>query len=178
MKKIRDLLKFRIGLAVVLICSFACTLAQAASSVSLQWTPNTDPSVVGYNVYYGGASHNYTNVIAAGISATADIEGLVEGKTYYFAVTAYDAFGGESDFSAETVFIVPGFLTLTPGTNANDPLHIRFPVAASHWYELQVSEDLRTWSTAWQVTGLSNAWIQFDAPVTNLVPQFYRVVLH
>ena len=165
-------------MAATVACLFVCSGVKAASDVTLVWSPNTDPSVTGYNVYYGGASQVYTNVIAAGISAQANIGGLVEGKTYYFAVTAFDAYGYESDYSVETVYIVPGFLTLTAGTNANDPLHIRFPVAASHWYELQVSEDLRTWSTAWEVVGVSNTWVQFDAVATNLKPQFFRVVLH
>ena len=165
-------------LAAAVVCLFVGNEVKAASDVTLVWSPNTDPSVAGYNVYYGAASQAYTNVIAAGISAQANIGGLVEGKTYYFAVTAFDAYGDESDYSAETVYIVPGFLTMTRGTDANDTLHVRFPVAASHWYELQVSEDLRTWSTAWQVVGTSNTWVQFDAVATDLKPQFFRVVLH
>jgi len=158
---------------------FACTVAEAVSSVSLQWNPNTDPSVAGYNVYYGAASRVYTNVISAGNSDNLLIDGLVEGKTYYFAVTAYDEFGDESDYSDETVCIVPGFLTLTPGTNPGDPMQIRFPVAPSHSYELQVSEDLRNWNTIWQVTGVSNEWVQFDVPINITVSsQFFRVILH
>jgi hypothetical protein len=169
-------LKFGIG--AVLAYLSACTLAKAVSSASLQWDSNPDPSVVGYNIYYGGASRSYTNVMSVGNSTHASVPGLVEGKTYYFAVTAYDAFGDESDFSAETTFIVPGFLTLTPGNNAGEALHIRFPVALSHRYELQVSEDLQNWSTVWEVIGISNIWVQYDAPATSPVPQFFRVVLH
>jgi len=167
-----------IGIGVVLACLSACTLAKAVSSASLQWDLNTDPSIVGYNVYYGGASRSYTNVVSVGDTTTATIPGLVEGKTYYFAVTAYNAFGDESDFSAETTFIVPGFLTLTPGNAFDESMHIRFPVAKSHFYELQVSEDLKTWSTVWEVIGISNMWVQYDAPMTSVVPQFFRVVLH
>ena len=171
--------KFGVGLVVVLACLFACTIAKAVSSVSLEWSPNIDPSVAGYNVYYGGESRNYTNTITVeGNFASANIGGLVEGKTYYFAVTAYDVFGDESDYSDETVYIVPGFLTLTPGTNPGDPLHIRFPVAPLSWYELQVSEDLENWSTIWQVVGVTNAWVQFDVPVTGSASQFFRTVLH
>jgi hypothetical protein len=171
-------LQYGLGLVVMVACLSACTLADAVSNVSLQWLPNPDPSVAGYNVYYGGASRNYTNVTSAGNFTNAIIDGLVEGKTYYFAVTAYDGFGGESDYSGETVYIVPGFLTLTPGATPGDPLHISFPVAPAHWYELQVSGDLQNWSTVWQVVGVSNTWVQYDAPIADSTPQFFRVVLH
>jgi len=170
--------KVGVGLVVGLACLFACTIAKAVSSVSLEWSPNTDPSVAGYNVYYGAASRAYTNVVDVGTSPTTEVGGLVEGGTYYFAVTAYDDFGDESDYSVETVYIVPGYLTLTPGTNPGDPFQVRFPVAPSHWYELQVSTDLRNWSTIWQVIGVANTWAEFDAPVINSTPQFFRVVLH
>jgi hypothetical protein len=172
------LFKFGIGFGVVLACLSACTLARAVSSASLQWDLNTDPSIVGYNVYYGGESRSYTNVLSVGNLNNAMIPGLVEGKTYYFAVTAYNASGEESDYSNETTFIVPGFLTLTPGNDLGEPMHIRFPVAVSHFYELQVSEDLKIWRTVWQVIGVSNMWVQYDAPMTSSVPQFFRVVLH
>jgi hypothetical protein len=107
--------KLGVGVFVVLLSLFACNLAKAVSSTSLEWNPNADPSVAGYNVYYGGASRTYTNVINAGNSTNAVIDGLVEGKTYYFAVTAYTDDGAESDYSDEYIYIVPGFLTLTPG---------------------------------------------------------------
>lgn len=137
-----------------------------------------DPSVVGYNVYYGPTSRNYTNVLTTGTTNSATVTGLVEGETYFFAVTAFDAFGDESDFSEESWFLVPGFLTLTLGKNPGDPAHIRFPVAQNHWYELQASLDLRSWTTIWQVTGVINTWVQFDVPVSGSGFQFYREVLH
>ena len=169
---------FGVRLVVGLACLFACTVVKADSAVSLQWSPNADPSVVGYNIYYGGASRSYTNVVDAGVVPAANIGGLVEGKTYYFTVTAYDAFGGESDYSEETVYVVPGYLTLSLGTNPGDPFQLRFPVAPSHWYELQVSQDLQNWNTIWQVVGISNTWVEFDVPATGLTAQFFRVVLH
>jgi hypothetical protein len=66
--------------------------------------------VVGYNVYYGGASGSYTNEINAGNVTTITISGLVAGATYYFAATAYDALGNESDFSSEISYLVPANL--------------------------------------------------------------------
>ena len=166
------------SLGVVLASLFACSLARASSSTSLEWNPNTDPSIAGYNVYYGGASRDYTNVINVGNSTNASVDGLVEGATYYFAVTAYTFDGAESDFSAETIYLVPGLLTLTTGTTPADPLQIRFPVAVGHWYELQQSTDLINWVTIWQTAGFANEWVEFDAPLNASGASFYRVVLH
>ncbi len=168
----------KLSLLAALACFLACGVAKGGSTVSVEWTPNSDPSVVGYNVYYGGASRNYTNVLSAGNTNNLSVDGLDEGQTYFFAVTAFDAFGDESDFSAEFVFIVPGFLTLTPGANPGDPTRIQFPVAQDHWYELQASSDLVSWTTIWQVTGVTNTWVEFDTPVSGTGSQFYRVVLH
>jgi hypothetical protein len=33
-------------------------------SLTLSWTPASDPSVAGYNLYYGTESHVYANVVA------------------------------------------------------------------------------------------------------------------
>src|SRR5580692_11349604 len=60
-------------------------------SVTLGWQASSDPSVVGYDIYYGSASQDYTNEISAANSTTATIPGLVPGVTYYFAATSYNA---------------------------------------------------------------------------------------
>src|SRR6185437_9011938 len=167
----------KLNLVALVAGLFACGVAKGDSTVSVQWTPNSDPSVIGYNVYYGGASRVYTNMLVAG-NTNATVSGLVAGKTYFFAVTAFDAFGDESDFSDVSIFLVPGFLTVMPGAKPGDPTRIEFPVAQNHWYELQASSDLISWTTIWQVTGVVNTWVQFDAPVSGSGSQFYRVVLH
>ena len=41
--------------------------AFAAGSVTLAWNPSTDPIVVGFNIYYGGASVTYTNEFSVGM---------------------------------------------------------------------------------------------------------------
>ncbi len=81
--------------------------AAVTTSATLTWSPSADPTVLGYNIYYGGASRTYTNEISADTTTNAIIAGLVEGKTYYFAATAYSAFGIESSYSSELVYLVP-----------------------------------------------------------------------
>ena len=81
--------------------------AFATQSVTLAWNPSTDPTVVGYNLYYGGKSGNYTNTLSAGNATNKTVSGLVEGKTYYFAATTYNSSGIQSPFSNEVSYSVP-----------------------------------------------------------------------
>jgi hypothetical protein len=81
--------------------------ASATGSVTLAWNASTNSIIAGYNVYYGGASGTYTNEICAGDATNATISGLVEGTTYYFAATSYDALGTNSPFSSEVSYLVP-----------------------------------------------------------------------
>ena len=170
--------KLGFGVVVLLVGLFAAANAKAVSSVSLVWGSNSDPSVVGYNVYYGGESGNYTNEVSVRDLDWVTVGGLVEGDTYYFAVTAVDAYGGESDYSEEIAYIVPGFLTITQGPAQGDSLSIQFPVAPQHSYDLQVSQDLETWQSIWQVDGIVNEWVEFDVPLIGLTPRFFRVEMH
>jgi Bacterial Ig domain len=78
-----------------------------AGSVSLIWTGSTDATVAGYNVYYGNASHSYPNQVFAGTNLSTVVSGLANGQ-YYFAVTAVDAIGNESDFSNEINYQIAG----------------------------------------------------------------------
>ena len=49
--------------------------AFATQNVTLAWNPSTDPTVVGYNIYYGGASGNYTNTLSAGNATNMTVSG-------------------------------------------------------------------------------------------------------
>jgi hypothetical protein len=61
-------------------------------------------------VYWGTASRTYQQAFGAGIpaaSTTYTVGNLPAGRTYYFAVTAYDGSGNESAFSAEASKTIP-----------------------------------------------------------------------
>jgi hypothetical protein len=80
-----------------------------AETVVLRWSPNADPDVVGYKVYYKANSNTLpydgkdaaegASPIDVANQTTATINGLATGHIYYFAVTAYTAAGQESLFS-------------------------------------------------------------------------------
>jgi hypothetical protein len=81
-----------------------CIAAPAeAASVHIGWPPSNSPDVAGYRVHYGDQPGFYTNSVQVDGRFTSDavIGGLEEGKTYFFAVTAYTADGKESGYSEE-----------------------------------------------------------------------------
>lgn len=88
--------------------------ASGFQSVEVSWLPSTDPLVVGYNVHYGGASGQYTNVVPAGSSTNAAVAGLIEGATYFFAATDYYVTGSESAPSTEVAYTVPAVPSQPP----------------------------------------------------------------
>ena len=90
--------------------------ARATQSVTFGWEPSTDPNVAGYNIYYGTTSHVYTSKVSVENVTSATISGLVEGTTYYFAATTYNALNQESDFSDEISYAVPVTATNQPPT--------------------------------------------------------------
>jgi len=91
-------------LLVVCIVSLGSVAGSQAAEITVAWDPNTEATLAGYKLYYGTASRTYTSVIPIDKTTTsATVGGLQEGTTYYFAATAYDTTGNESDFSSELV---------------------------------------------------------------------------
>src|SRR5688572_28390741 len=79
----------------VILCAFTASFnARALQRVTLAWDANTESNLAGYKFYYGGASGAYTNVSDVGNALTASVD-LLEGGTYYFAVTAVNTLGAE-----------------------------------------------------------------------------------
>jgi Fibronectin type III domain len=171
--------KWRWWVVLFSVMLFAPKVIYADQSVTLGWNASTDTSVAGYYIYHGTASGVYTDKNDVGTNTVATVSGLQAGQTNYFAVTAYNSAKMESPFSAEVSFIVPGVLQLTKSTNSNS-FNIKFPVAQGHWYEVQASVDLQSWTTISQTaTETSNTWIQFSDPQSNLFSKrFYRLILH
>jgi Fibronectin type III domain len=70
-------------------------------SVVLTWKPSSSPTVTGYNVYRSTEKGGYPNRLTPKpIKAlTYPDPSVTSGQTYYYAVTAVDDHGNESDFS-------------------------------------------------------------------------------
>jgi hypothetical protein len=91
--------------------------ALATGTVTLAWDPSSGTNIIAsYNIYYGGASRTYASVASAGTNTTLSIPNLVEGTTYFFAATAVDTDGLESDYSTEVSALISVKLTNQPPT--------------------------------------------------------------
>ena len=90
--------------------------APSIGSLTLSWMPPTTytdgstlTNLAGFKIYYGTAPGNYSNVIDVpnpGIT-TYVVENMPGNKTYYIAVTAYDANGIESAYSSSVSKFIP-----------------------------------------------------------------------
>ena len=106
-----DCTQFRTGwltAAIAAVCSCALLIQtdSPAASLTLVWDAGAS-GTVGYTVYSGEATRNYSNRNDVGTATTIKVDGLVEGMKYYFAVTAYDPARLESNYSNEVSATVP-----------------------------------------------------------------------
>lgn len=69
-------------------------------SLTLAWDSSPSDDVAGYTVYMGSSSNNYNRFFDVGDALTYTVKNLDAG-TYYFACTASDSLGNESDYSNE-----------------------------------------------------------------------------
>ncbi len=78
-----------------------------AESLTVIWEANSEADLAGYNIYVGESTRAYSDVVNVGPATQFTWRNLAAGKTYYFAVTAYDFSGNESNFSAEVKITSP-----------------------------------------------------------------------
>jgi hypothetical protein len=108
---------------LVNFCTMLFLLAAAfgARAQTLTFAWDSVNGVAGYKVYQGGASRVYTNSFNTGSAIQVTVSNLIVGRTYYFAATAYNSSGVESDYSTEITYTVPATgtpaITLTSPTN-------------------------------------------------------------
>ena len=84
-----------------------------SGKATLSWSPNTEPDLAGYKIYYGAISRTgtcppggYPQKVDIGNKTAYTIDKLEKGKAYYFSITSYDKSGNESCFSAEVKKII------------------------------------------------------------------------
>jgi hypothetical protein len=92
------------------------------NSLQVSWSPNIEPDIVGYRIYWGLESEVYTDSqYIVGISMTTDtLTGLMNDSTYYIAVRAMDTDNRLSYMATEVtgtprlVPLAPSGVTATP----------------------------------------------------------------
>jgi hypothetical protein len=78
----------------------AWAAAAGAQHLTLAWDPSASSAVAGYRLYYGTNTRSYQFVTNAGLVLTQAVVLPHRGR-WFFAATAYDTNGLESDFSNE-----------------------------------------------------------------------------
>ena len=108
---------------LLLILASLVLFAQHAycGAVTLAWDPNSpSEGIAGYRLYYGTESRSYTGVIDITNGTLKKVSKLAKGYHYYFAVTAYNEAGQESDYSEELVVNTCKY-KLSPGRKTFKP---------------------------------------------------------
>lgn len=75
--------------------------------VDVFWNPNAEGDVAGYNVFVSGSYDGRYTLIGSTTQARFTDYGAQNGNTYYYAVTAYDFDGNESELSVEEAYDIP-----------------------------------------------------------------------
>jgi fibronectin type 3 domain-containing protein len=95
----------------------ACGVSQSSNTTSsgtgdyvvdLNWNSSTSNDVAGYNVYRSPDGNNWSKINVSLVGSTIyDDSTVVNGDTYYYAVTAVDLEGDESSKSTVAKASVP-----------------------------------------------------------------------
>ena len=112
--EIRVRSRIRWGVLVGMVVWIYVSTSLEAASVSLAWdrpTTNADGTqltdLTAYRLYHGLASGVYTDRLSVTSATSATFSNIPSGCSNYFAVTAVNSSGVESDFSREAVVYVP-----------------------------------------------------------------------
>ncbi len=150
-------------------------------SVTLAWDPSPSAGVSGYRVYQGTSSGNYTTMAEVGSATSISISALLEGTSYYFAITAYDAQGEESAFSNE-VFFTPTaasasvMTSLQLSANPGGGMMLTLTGPPGRTQDLLASSDLQTWTVISVVSLGTDGQFNFvDPEAANYPARFYRL---
>jgi PKD repeat protein len=131
---VRGTLSAAAALIGVLFC-FLCSSYVYAGQATLAWDANPQPEVAGYMLHYGTVSGSYTSTIDVGKVTQYDVTGLLDGKTYYYAVTAYDLSRVESGYSNEATNTIasaqPVASFSASATSGSAPLAVTFTSTSS-----------------------------------------------
>lgn len=92
---------FIAGLLIGAVFSMLITMVAIGAEVKVSWDKNLESDLKGYKIYYGTSSRNYDDNIDVGNNTSYTVANLDTNIVYYFAVTAIDSSGNESEFSEE-----------------------------------------------------------------------------
>ncbi|MCU0453770.1 MAG: hypothetical protein MUE68_08925 [Bacteroidetes bacterium] len=77
------------------------------NAVEIQWLANTEPDVAGYKIWYSDRYDGRYEVLGSTDQTHFVDHGAVNGRTVYYALTAYDFARNESELSTDVVYDTP-----------------------------------------------------------------------
>ena len=102
-----DRIEFYLRWLVSLTIGFIfCNCRIFAETATLAWDANPEPDIAGYLLSYGESSGTYRDAVDAGNTTEKEVTGLIQGKTYYFVVSAYNRSGAKSAPSTEISYTI------------------------------------------------------------------------
>jgi hypothetical protein len=151
-------------------------LAAAISStynLPLAWNSSPSPGTIGYIVYYGTLSGQYTNAVNVGNVTTNAVSGLTDGVTYFFAITSYDTNGLES-FVSNEISYVQGLSTVGISATAMGQTVLTVNGPSGQSYEILAAQILPNWVLLGTVTvGAGDSASFTDTNASSFPTRFY-----
>ncbi len=123
--------------------------------VVIEWYPNGEFDLAGYKVWRGRDDVNFNDLLAdVSESTTHYIDTDVRnGETYYYAVSAYDAEGNESELSPENAWDTPrpegrnitldDYLLFPEEAGSISHSHTKEVSLGTHWRRISISGLIR-----------------------------------
>lgn len=119
-----------------------------AARVTVTWDPSSN--ALGYTVFYGTGSGNYTEAVDVGNQTSLTLSGLTPNVTHYFVVRAYNAARDYSEFSAEVSGVPTATLftddPLISGVHSMRAVHLRELRASINKLRVKHQLPLAAWS--------------------------------
>lgn len=131
---------------------------------------NAASEVSGYKIYRGSQPRMYDTVIDVGMTNSYDMRKIVPTVPYYWAITAYNALGFESDFSNEVIWadpMPPLHLTM------KKPGLLQADVFAGGTFMIEATEDFKVWAP-FREFATNSDYFQMQFP-TALHLSFFRL---
>lgn len=174
MGRIALILGKRFGRAMALM--LLCGISARAVDVTLAWDANKEPNVR-YRLYVGTSSRNYHTNYDAGSLTTFAVKNLSATIPYYFAATARNSAGLESDYSNEVIAVPRDMPSQLQGGVSANQFEISVRGLGGQTYSIQASDDLKAWREITSRTAGQDGQVTFQDAAFREVPyRFYRAV--
>jgi hypothetical protein len=168
------------GLFSSLCLSQTSSAETPACLLKLEWQSSSDPTVVGYALYYGVNGGPLTNRVDAGPATAIVLNSLMAPDSYSFYVVAYDEDSAESDPSNFLLYTAQAISSFKLSSLPNGGMTLSFNVAPGAACHVEYTDTLTpaNWRMLTATTGDSNGVVSVvengTAPSGS---RFYRAVV-